>query len=43
MNLNFQFMEMFQQFFKNPRILRENSVNYQFPSPFLGRHGYEGG
>ena len=38
MNLNFKIMEMFQQFFKNPRILRENSVNSQFP-----RHGYEEG
>ena len=27
MNLNFQIMEMYQQFFKNSRILRENSVN----------------
>ena len=41
MNLNFQIIEMFQQFFKNPRILRENSVKSQFPSPFLGRHGYK--
>ena len=43
MNLNFQIMEMFQRFLKNPRILIENSVNSQFPSPFLSIHGYEGG
>ena len=34
MNLNFQIMEMFQQFFKNPRILIENSVKAQFSSLF---------
>ena len=37
MNLNFQIMEMFQHFFKNPRILLENSVKAQFSSPFPPR------
>ena len=40
MNLKFQIMEMLQQIRK---FSRENTLNSQFPGPFLGRHGFEGG